>query len=181
MLVIHPTDRTTAFLSTIYNGNDNYILLTQDNSPEEVRRAIHHLPKSEPLLLLGHGSGDGLFSRQVDTGAFDRIIVGHKHAFYLRGRSNIVGIWCNADQFARKEGLHGLFTGMIISEMSEALEYGITVTEEELLRENEVFAQRIAALYNGGTPLWKVPDELKTLVDRWTPLTEFNYNNIFYL
>lgn len=34
------------------------------------------------------------------------------------------------------EGLHGLFTGMIVSELSEALLYQVETTQEELDREN---------------------------------------------
>ncbi len=47
-----------------------------------------------------------------------------------RAISNIIGIWCHTDKFARKEGLRGLFSGMIISDIkerksSESLRYNI--------------------------------------------------------
>ena len=73
-------------------------------------------------MLLGHGSDKGLSFRKDDSkDEFDKVIVSHAHAYHLRkhGR-NSVAVWCNADQFACAEGLHGLFTGMIISELSEA-------------------------------------------------------------
>lgn len=181
MLVIHPKDRTTEFLNKLYLGREEVTLLTQDNTTEEVRKAIHHLSSSQPLYLLGHGSVDGLFSRRDDTGAFDRIIVGHRHAYYLQRRGNIVGVFCNADLFARKEHLHGLFTGIIISEMDEALEYGVDTTQDELDRENVLFAARLAALLGEGTPLDRIPDLMREIDTSKTPLTRFNYERIYFL
>ena len=77
--------------------------------------------------MLGHGSGKGLFFRADDSKEeFDKIIVGHPHTYHLRKHGgNIVAVWCNADQFARAEGLHGLFSGMIVSELNEALLYQV--------------------------------------------------------
>ena len=65
--------------------------------------------------MLGHGSDRGLFFREDDSkDVFDRIVVGNPHAFQLRRHGgNIVAVVCNADLFARAEGLHGLFTWMI--------------------------------------------------------------------
>lgn len=181
MLVIHPKDRTTEFLNKLYLGRKEVNLLTQDNTSDEVRKAIHHLPSSQPIYLLGHGSVDGLFSRRDDTGAFDRIIVGHKHAYYLQRRGNIVGIFCNANLFAEKEHLHGLFTGMIISEMSEAQEYNVETSQEELDRENILFVQRLVHLLNDDTPLRLIPDLMREMDTSKTALTRFNYERIYFL
>lgn len=181
MLVLHPIDNTTAFLHRLYQSCSDVTVLTQADSAEAVRKAVHHLPAGERLMLLGHGSDSGLFSRSVEGGEFDRIIFGHKHAYYLRGRRNVVGVWCNANLFAQKENLHGLFTGMIVSELSEAQEYNIATTQEELDRENILFAERLAGLLEDGMEHWKVPDAMKELDTAQTPLTRFNYNNLFYL
>ena len=137
MLVIHPKDRTTAMLSTLYAGLEAQVV-DGDCSTKEMNRLLHHVPVQERIMLLGHGSDKGLFFRQDDSkDVFDRIIVGHPHAFHLRKhRGNLMGVWCNANRFARAEGLHGLFTGMIVSELSEALLYQVETTPEELEREN---------------------------------------------
>lgn len=181
MLVLHPTDDTTKFLSVLYAGKAGVTVMTQADAPEAVRKAVHHLPSGEMLLLLGHGSDTGLFSRSTEGEAFDRIIFGHKHAYYMRGRSNIIGIWCNANLFAQKEHLHGLFSGMIISELEEAKEYGVETMQEELDRENALFAERLAALLEAGTQLKDIPEAMRALDKAKTPLTSFNYNNLFYL
>ena len=127
MLVIHPTDRTTEMLSILYEGLEAK-LIESDCSNKEMGHLLRHTSPSERIMLLGHGSDKGLFYRDDDTkDEFDKLIVGHPHAFHLRNHgSNIIGIWCHAVEFAKKEGLHGLFSGMIISEMSEAKEHGVT-------------------------------------------------------
>ena len=126
MLVIHPKDKTTAMLSALYDGLEAQVV-ADCRSTKEMGRLLHHVSTQERIMLLGHGSDKGLFFREDDSkNEFDKIIVGHSHRYHLHNHgSNIVAVWCNADQFARVEGLHGLFTGMIVSELSEALLYQV--------------------------------------------------------
>ena len=180
-LVIHPSDRTTAFLQSVYGGLRDVTVLTQSSTPEEIRKAVHHLPRGERLLALGHGSAVGLYSRDGDSGPFTRIILGHGHSYYLRGRTDIVGIWCHADEFARKEHLHGLFSGMIISDIEEAADCGVVTSEEELDRENPLLASRLGMLLGSGIPLRDIPAIMPELDTGRTELTEFNYRNFHFL
>lgn len=181
MLVIHPCDRTTAVLSVLYEGGDAKVVDQRANNVE-IRHLLHHVSRQERIMLLGHGSDKGLFSRQEDTVDFDRIVVGHSHAYYLRHHgANIVAVWCNANLFAKAEGLHGLFSGMIISEMSEAAEYGVQTTQEELDREIAKLSQRLRRLLDAQVPLNEIPARMLALDDVHTPLTAFNSKNFFYL
>lgn len=101
---------------------------------------------------------------------------------YLRKhRGNMIGMWCNADLFAKAEGLHGLFTGMIITELSEALVYEVNTTQKELNRENIKLAQRLRSLLDENIPLSEMPQRMLARDDAHTPLTEFNYNHFVYL
>ena len=129
-------------------------------------------------------SGDNIDEDREDDEKddFDRLIVRHTHAYYLRKHgANMVAVWCNADLFARKEKLHGLFSGMIISEMSEAFEYEIETTQEELDRETLKLIERLRTLLDEEIPLHEIPQRILELDDVHTPLTEFNYKNFFYL
>ena len=110
--MIHPKDKTTTVLSLLYEGME-VRLLDQSSNSAIIRRVLNHIPRKERIMLLGHGSDKGLFSRDNDEQeVFNRLMVHHPHAYYLRKHEgNIVAVWCNADLFARKEGLHGLFTG----------------------------------------------------------------------
>ena len=182
MLVIHPTDSTTTFLSALYKGTKAKII-DQSASKREIEHLLHHTPQSERIMLLGHGSDNDLFSRTDDTiPEFDRIIVGHPHAYHLRKHgSNLIGIWCHADKFARKEGLHGLFSGMIISDKYEAEEYGIITLQHHIEEANEIMFGRLRTLLNEECPLHEIPERMKALDDKYSSITKFNYNSFYYL
>ena len=182
MLVIHPKDKTTAMLSALYDGLEAQVV-TDYRTTKEMGRLLHHVSTQERIMLLGHGSDKGLFFRADGSkDEFDKIIVGHSHAYHLRKHGgNIVAIWCNADQFARAEGLHGLFTGMIVSELNEALLYRVETTQEELDRENVKLAHRLRALLDERIPLSETPKRMLAMDDVHSPLTTFNYKNFHYL
>lgn len=182
MLVIHPKDKTTAMLSALYDGLEAQVVADY-RTTKEMGRLLHYVSTQERIMLLGHGSDKGLFFRADDSkDEFDKIIVGHSHAYHLRKHGgNIVAIWCNADQFARAEGLHGLFTGMIVSELNEALLYQVKTTQEELDRENVKLAMRLRTLLDERIPLSEIHKRMLAMDDVQSPLTTFNYNNFYYL
>ena len=182
MLVIHPKDKTTAMLSALYDGLEAQVV-DDYRSTKEIGRLLHHVSTQERIMLLGHGSDKGLFFRADDSkDEFDKIIVGHSHAYHLRKHGgNIVAIWCNADQFARAEGLHGLFSGMIVSELNEALLYQVETTQEELDRENVKLARRLRALFDERIPLNEIPKRMLAMDDVNSPLKKINYNKFNYI
>ena len=181
MLVIHPKDKTTAMLSALYDGLEAQVV-TDYRTTKEMGRLLHHVSTQDRIMLLGHGSDKGLFFREDDSKeGFDKVIVGHPHTYHLRKHGgNIVAVWCNADQFARAEGLHGLFTGMIVSELSEALLYQVETTQEELDRENVKLAMRLRTLFDARIPQSEIPKRMMAMDDVHSPLTTFNYRNFFY-
>lgn len=182
MLVIHPKDKTTAMLSVLYDGLEAQVI-ADCRSTKEMGYLLHHVSIQERIMLLGHGSDKGLFFRKDDSkNEFDKIIVGHSHAYHLRKHGgNIVAVWCNADQFAHAEGLHGLFTGMIVSELNEALLYQVETTLEELDRENVKLARRLRALLDERIPLSEIPKRMLAMDDVHSLLTTFNYKNFYYI
>lgn len=183
MLVIHPTDRTTAYLSKLYEGVENTVVIKDNLSKSEMNHILHHTPRSERIMLLGHGCSKGLYWRADDSqSGFDGIVVGHQHNYRLRNHgSNMVAVFCHADKFAESERLHGLFTGMLISEMSEAITEGIETTEEEIERENQKFVIRLRFLLDEKVPLHEIPSRMKDMDDVHSPLTTFNYQRIYYM
>ena len=182
MLVIHPKDKTTAMLSALYDGLEAQVV-ADCRSTKEIGHLLHHISTQERIMLLGHGSDKGLFFREDDSkDEFDKVVVGHSHAYHLRKHGgNIVAVWCNADLFARAEGLHGLFTGMIVSELNEALLYQVETTQEELDRENVKLARRLRTLLDEGIPLSEIPERMLAMDDVHSPLTTFNYKKFHYL
>ena len=182
MLVIHPKDKTTAMLSALYDGLEAQVV-DDCRSTKEMGHLLRHVSTQERIMLLGHGSDKGLVFRADDSKeGFDKVIVGHSHAYHLRKHGgHIVAVWCNADQFARAEGLHGLFSGMIVSELSESLLYQVETKQEELDRENVKLATRLRALLDARIPLSEIPKRMLAMDDVHSPLTTFNYNNFYYL
>lgn len=70
---------------------------------------------------------------------------------------------------------------MIISEMSEAEQYGIETSEEELTLENIKCMKHLRQLFDEGCLLHEIPDRMLALDDIRSELTKFNYANLFYL
>lgn len=181
-LIIHPQDHTTDFLAALYEGWSDITVYNEKLTSKGVNHLFHHCSPTTQILLLGHGSDKGLYYREDSSiEGFDNVIVGHPHRHWLQNRHNIVGIFCNADLFAKAEGLHGLFTGMIVSELYEAEQYGIHTTEDELYCENVKFIARLRQLFDDGCLLHEIPDRMLALDDSQSELTKFNYANIFYL
>ncbi len=182
MLVVHPKDRTTSLLSILYEGMEANII-SNKCSNKEMEHLLHHVSTQERIMLLGHGSDKGLFYREDDTkNEFDKIIVGHPHSFHLRKHGgNLIGIWCHADKFARAEGLHGLFSGMIISEVQEATAYGIVATQQEILKSNTVMFEHLRRLLDEDIPLCEIPLRIKNMDAEKTSLSVFNYHNFNYI
>lgn len=180
MIVIHPTDCTTTELKGLYAGQNDVVLLNEQSSDKEICHALYHSPASETIMILGHGYDGGLFSRFDDKlPMFDRIIVGHKHAYYLRYH-RVIGIWCFAYDYAVKENIHGLFSGMFISEIEEAEEWNVETTADEIKREFVKFVERLRLLLDEETPWHEIPERLRQMDDVKSPLTLFNYSSIYY-
>ena len=129
MTIIHANDPTTEVLSLLYNSKEyNYMRIDETSTNADVQNIIR---ADDLVIMLGHGNQYGLFSKPNKNGKYDRFLITDRHVQFLRNKT-CIGIWCHADQFAEKYGLHGLFSGMIISELQEALDYHIEATKEEI-------------------------------------------------
>jgi len=136
-LIIHPDDRSTDFLKSIYRHLEDATVVTKDIS----RDTLHQLIRShDQIVMLGHGSPSGLFNV---AGVGDKFFtIGSAEADMLRDKQ-CVFIWCHADQYVRKYGLRGLSSGMFISEVSEARYCQVSGNQEQVDHSNEVFAEAL--------------------------------------
>lgn len=181
MIVIHPKDRTTQMLELLYVGIP-YQKVDSTLSKNQLRSLLYAAPSSEAIMLLGHGGEEGLYTREDDTKDEFTKLIDHSFSHILKKHNGkIFAVFCHAKSFAEKEHLHGLFSGMIISEMSEAKLYGIPTTEEELSKENIKLAKNLRFLLDNKVPWYEIPKRMLSLDDSHTPLTEFNYHSFFYL
>ena len=176
MTVIHANDPTTKVLSQLYEQREDITArITEMSTNGAVQHAIR---VDNVIMMLGHGNQYGLFSKPDKNGEYKRFLITDRHVQFLRNKT-CIGIWCHANKFAEQYGLHGLFSGMIISELQEAIDYNIPATKEEIDVEIEKFARRLNDCIDrfglAGTSI-----RMSGLDDVKSELTIFNYNNLYY-
>ena len=146
-LVIHPNDRSTDFLTPIYMNSksfpdfDDVTIIRGGMSKDEVDKLII---EHDRIMMMGHGSPNGLFAiGQFGTQGF---IINYTTVPLLRDKECIF-IWCNADRFVNEYGLSGLYSGMFISEVSEANVCGLPNTPQSIVDEsNDYFAKELGSV-----------------------------------
>lgn len=176
MTVIHATDPTTQVLSLLYQQREDVrMCITERSTSSDVQRAIR---ADDVIMMLGHGNEYGLFSKPDKNGDYRRFLITDRHVQFLRDKI-CIGIWCYANKFAEKYRLHGLFSGMIISELQEAIDLGVPATKDEIDKEMEKFTIRLKdCIETYG--LEQTPLRMKELDDVQSALTKFNYGNLYY-
>lgn len=176
MTVIHANDPTTQFLSLLYiQRRDVSVHITELNTNISIQQAIRD---DNIIMMLGHGNQYGLFSKPNKEGEYTRFLITDRHVQFLRDKM-CIGIWCYANKFAERYGLHGLFSGMIISELQEAEDNNIPATKEEIDEENYKFSIRLNYCIER-YQLKDIPERMKDMDDMKSELTCFNYNNLYY-
>lgn len=147
-LVIHPEDRSTRFLSRVYENIDVTTLVTGGVSQLELRDMIE---SHDQVMMMGHGSPLGLMS----MGKFPEngFVINDSHAPLLAKKDNSVFIWCYADQYVHYNELKGFYTGMFISEPNEAWMMNIKATDPEVEESNDVFGKTVGMMASRGPRL----------------------------
>jgi hypothetical protein len=177
-LIIHPDDRSTDFLRPIYRDLKHKTVITGPIT----RDGLHALIKAHDRIIgLGHGSPSGLFS--MSSGGFGSYILGAGEVEVLRGKE-LVGVWCHCNQFMERHQLNGLYSGMFISEVSEARYYGLNeVTQADVNESNDAFARILGEEMlrsEDQTVVWaNVRDRYTKLAD-WNLVAEYNSGRWFY-
>ena len=172
MIVVHPDDPSTRMLTSIYEGIEGVTLINSWRQRERMLKTIVAAPKDEPVLLLGHGSPHGLFDMRYG------LIIKDSDAAILRGRPNLVGIWCYASSYAHEHGLKGFFSGMFISEEPEAWVNDVEAEAAEIDAKAWDFAIRFGDLLRAGKPLAEIAAELMDPRHIDSELTQFNYERL---
>ena len=179
-LVIHPKDSSTRFLDVLYNGRPGeYVLMTEKDSNSKIDEALRS-KDFDRVMLLGHGSEDGLFAPSGKD-MFGRCIISAKNVQALRECKCIIAVWCNANIFADKYHLEGLFSGMVISELIEAVTWSVPTSEDELMSHRQQWAVDLS------DAIERFPDSLldvrqamlNHLSETSSYLEKFNYESVY--
>ena len=136
-LVIHPKDLTTDFLLSVYEGKDWTVISDPYVSSSVLKEAIE---AHDRIVMLGHGAEFGLIALTSEHNY--RTVIGSSLVYLLREK-DCVCIWCHADKFVTKYELKGFYSGMIISEVKEALMYNVECKAEDVRESNLLFARTI--------------------------------------
>ena len=133
-LVLHPQDITTDFLRPIYANIKRKTVMSKNVSRSKLLAAVR---SHDTIIMLGHGSPSGLFN--VSGIGKDIMVVGESLVEELRDKQ-LIAIWCNADKFIEHHNLTALYSGMFISEVSEARYCGVQGDQVMVDESNNVFA-----------------------------------------
>lgn len=169
-LVIHPSDPTTAFLKIIYE-NEPWTVVDQTCGKDELKELIKN---HDRIIMMGHGTTYGLLSSMSNKNI--NFIIDPSLVYLLKEKKCFY-IWCDADYFVTKYKLKGFFTGMIISESSEAEFYKIEATKNEIDQSNIMFAQSIKKSIDSKNI---AQDISKTYSSNTNPVIIFNAQRLYF-
>ena len=175
-LIIHPTDSSTEFLKPIYANVSDAIILNGGATKDQVKELI---TRHDRVIMLGHGSPYGLFSIGQFAGENGYVI--DSTMVPLLKDKECISIWCNADKFMNQHELNGFYSGMFISEVSEATYCGLPGTEQETVTaSNDYFAELLGEVIN--EPLSVIHEHV---INNYGLLTEdnavanYNHNRLY--
>jgi hypothetical protein len=175
-LIIHPDDRSTDFLKPIYEHITNATIFVSGTK----EHVYSEISKHDRVIMLGHGSPWGLFSvGQFDSG--NGLIIDNSAVHLLSQKKDNIYIWCNADQFVNRHELKGFYSGMFISEVSEANFCGLPGTPQSVVdQSNNSFARWLGKVIN--EPLRKAYKHTKSnykILAEGNSVAAYNNNRLF--
>jgi len=176
-LIIHPQDESTDFLKPIYESVENKTLVTGGITFDELKELIK---SHDRIIMMGHGSPFGLFS----IGLFKETtghIINEQMVEVLKEKDNCLYIWCNADQFVERFGLKGFYSGMFISEVSEASWYRILTNQDVVDESNNRFAELVSEHINKPTnEIYELVKEQYGLLKETNPVVSYNEERLYH-
>ena len=177
-LVIHPDDRSTDFLKPVYQNLKNITIITNDVDLKLHSTNLNELiSKHDRVLMMGHGTSQGLFGVQAFSSFY---IVNSDNVEALSEKTENVFVWCNADKFVNYYKLKGLFTGMFISEVGEALMFDIRAKQSIVDESNNQFAQRLGSVLDQPiTKSYRILYEDYTTLAHTNSVAAFNSKRLF--
>jgi hypothetical protein len=176
-LVIHPKDKSTTFLDAIYAKLENKTVVQGGLNNKQLDELI---VSHERILMMGHGSPSGLFG-VGQFGGYMGMVIDNSSTELLRPKTENVFIWCNADMYIRPRQLQGFFSGMFISEVSEATVMGLPGMPQELVDEsNYGFAEILGdCINNSKEEIYKEVKEKYFKIAENNPVAYYNWLRIY--
>lgn len=177
-LVIHPDDRSTDFLIQIYKDINNKTVVRGGKTKEELQELIK---THDRIIMCGHGSPFGLWPIGEWVGNISGNLIDIRDVELLKEKTDCYYIWCNANQFVERHNLKGFYTGMFISEVSEASWYDIDVDQETVDTSNDTFSQLVGKYIKRPIKQTykKVLQEYESLIEN-NEVASYNHERLYF-
>jgi hypothetical protein len=166
--VLHPDDRSTDFLKEIYLGK-GWTVCTRWGISKNYMMAM--VECHDRIIMMGHGCPQGLLG-------FTYIFMDSDFIKLLQTKQ-CVCIWCNADRYVIPNNIQGFYTGMFISEVSEANYFGINVHQDTVNRSNKLFAFEMKLCLDHDDPK-DICEEIRSTYVGNSEVYEFNNKRLYY-
>ena len=177
-LIIHAEDSSTDFLCPIYQAiKDKTVLrkgLTKNEIAEQIK--IH-----DKVIMLGHGSPEGLFSvGQFKTN--NSLIIDSSLISLLAEKEENIYIWCHANKFVERYNLKGFYTGMFVSEFLEVVYCQLPLVEDNVIDEsNDGFSKIVSKYVNDSkSDLYKKVLEEYQIIANGNLVAAYNIDRLYY-
>lgn len=141
ILVIHPEDTSTNFLTDIYAPVAKKKVIREGVDKYAILKTI---PSYDQVMMMGHGTAFGLLSLRKYISP-DHYIVDDAFVHTIKKKKNSLFIWCHANRFVETYRLKGFYTGMFISEVNEAMYCGLGNIHQELVDESNTLFSTLMA------------------------------------
>lgn len=153
-------DHDTAALQKIWQDvtNIDVIHITQWNDVMETCVDLALKREDDTLLLCGHGTKFGLLA----PNSISEYVIHDFNSSKIHAR-NVIGLFCHASSFAERNDLHGLFSSMFISNINEAVDYGVNSAGNEIDFCNDMVFDEITKVLQGTATLEECCSAIKTL------------------
>ena len=174
-LIIHPKDKSTTFLKSIYKDIPYKTIITGGCHYTDV---VNEMKTHDRIIMCGHGTPYGLLSVGQFLGMY---IVNSGCVPYLMGKE-CVYIWCNSDKFVKENNLKGFYSGMFISEVSESKFCGFhNISQYQVSNSNYSFSEIVGKYIN--KPLNEVYENVKSEYGvgcSSNPIVRYNHERLYY-
>ena len=177
-LVIHAEDSSTDFLCPIYQTIVDKTVLRKGVSKNEISEQIKIHDK---VIMLGHGSPEGLFSvGQFKTN--NSLIIDSSIVSLLAEKEENIYIWCHANKFVERYNLKGFYTGMFVSEFLEVVYCQLPLVEDNVIDEsNDGFSKIVSKYVNDSkSVLYKKVLEEYQIIANGNLVAAYNIDRIYY-
>jgi hypothetical protein len=177
-LIIHAEDSSTDFLCPIYQTIKNKTVLRKGLTKNEIAEQIKI---HDRVLMLGHGSPEGLFSvGQFETD--NSLIIDGSLINLLAEKEENVYIWCHANKFVERHNLKGFYTGMFVSEFLEVVYCQLPLVEDIVIDEsNDGFSKIVSKYVNDSkSVLYKKVLEEYQIIANGNLVAAYNIDRLYY-